>query len=295
MSKFVNEKIGTRILIGMFSLLILFPACQQDEHIRVTLDQRLSKFKPRWAPNFLRDFYPEDEEYPTIWGGDVKLGDFSCRIGLYDQNQNNQFNDIGKDILLLAPYGEDEVTLFPHATAEYLKKDFVLNVRGTYWEVMDLDTFGQWIDLRELKDSLTPPDIQFIDVLPNIPLETLAGDTTYFHDHLEKGKLLYVEVWSSWHQYSFESTPTLKKTYHAYKDQLNVFTLIYNEVDYDRVHRNNKVHGVDWPQAIYSMEAGAALLHLGWVPYGVLFSADGSMIKSGLRPQELDDFLEDFL
>lgn len=273
----------------------MFSGCQEDQHIRVKLDHRVSKYKPRWAPNFLLDFYPKDEEYPALWGGDARLGDFSCRIGLYDQNGNQKFNDIGKDILFLAPYGADKVTLFPHATAEYLKADFILDVRGKHWEVIGVDTAGRWIDLRLRKENAPHADVQLIDILPNIPLQTLSGDTIYFHDHLEADKLLYVEVWSSWHQYSFESTPVLKETFHKYKDQLNVLSLIYNEVDYDRVHRNNQKHGVDWPQAIYSQEAGAALLHLGWVPYGVLFSADGRMIKSGLNPNELDRFLEDLL
>lgn len=279
------------ILVSIF----LIPSCQQEQYTRVKLDSRLSKYKPRWAPNFLRDFYPRDEEYPTLWGGDMRLGDFSCRIGLYDQNANGRFNDLGKDILLIAPFGQKEVTLHPHATAEYLKEDFTLNLRGEIWQVVRLDTAGRWIDLRKLNDSLPRADVQFMDYLPNFPLQMLAGDTTYFHDHLEENKLLYVEVWSSWHQYSFESTPYLKETFHKNKDKLNVLSIIYNEVDMNRVHRNNKKHGVDWPQAIYSQETGAALLHLGWVPYGVLYSSDGKMIKSGLKPYELDRFLEEFL
>lgn len=291
----MNRYVKIGLLIGVLLTLFVFAACEGERHVHVRLDQRLSKYKPRWAPNFLRNFYPADEAFPTIWGGDVKLGDFSCRIGLYDQNQNQRFDDIGEDILLLAPFGAQQVTLFPHATAEYLKEDFVLNIRGTYWELVGLDSAGRWLELREKKDQPARADVQFTDVLPDLPLTMLSGDTTHYHDFLEKGKWLYVEVWSSWHQYSFESTPILKKTFHKHKDKLNVLSLIYNEVDYDRVYRNNKKHGVDWPQAIYSLEAGSALLHLGWVPYGVLFSDEGKMIKSGLRPHELDAFLEELL
>lgn len=259
------------------------------------LDHRLSKYRPRWTPTILKEFYPSDEAYPTLWGGDIRLDNLSCRLGLYDRNANGRFDDIGEDMILLAPFGAEDVTLYPHANADYWKEDFVLRLKDTSWEVLRLDSAGRWMEIRRLKEPAPSADIQFMDQLPNLPLKTLAGDTTYLHDHLQGDKLLYIEVWSSWHQRSFESTPYLKATFHKYREKLNVLSLIYNEVEYERVHRNNRKHAVDWPQAIYSEAAGTALLHLGWVPYGVLFSPDGKMIKSGLTPHELEGFLEELL
>jgi hypothetical protein len=286
-----------RICLGILLLIILgsLTACQDQEPTRIFLDHQITKYRPGWTPGRLREFYPRGEYAPQLRGGDYRQDGLSFRIGLYDQNRNGRYDETGTDILFLAPYGADSVALFPEATAAYLQAENVLGIRDLRFRIDSIAPDGSWLTILPEPDSLARPLVYLPYQLPNLKVKMLGGDSTYLQAFLRPNKYLYVEVWSSWHQYSFEASPLLKNTRDTYKDRLEVLSLIYNEVDYERVYRNNRRYDIDWPQAIYDGEVGSAIKHLGWVPYGALYAPDGKLIKSGLRPWELGAFLEKLL
>ena len=91
---------------------------------------------------------------------------------------------------------------------------------------------------------------------------------------------------------TFAATPMLKRTYEKYRDYLEIFSLVFNEVEYNRVAQHIAKYELPWDFGIYTERLGAQMMHLGYVPFGALYSPDGKLVKTGLRPWELRRFLE---
>ena len=88
--------------------------------------------------------------------------------------------------------------------------------------------------------------------------------------------------------------PELKAAHSRFSDDLAVVQLVMNEADYSRVRGHMKRYDLQWPQAIFTDELGAALMQKS-IPYGILFAPDGTIIKMGFGPGELEPFLASVL
>lgn len=227
-----------------------------------------------------------------IWGGDVQYKGQSFRIGLYDLNSNGIFNDIGQDVLILAPFEADTFRLLPFSSANYLDTVNTISVGKFRFQVDALSPEGHWIEMHPIIPDTTTPTVYIPDHLPELTVELISGKKLPSDSLLHPGKYLYVELFSTWHQNSFEATPTLKRTYDRYQDRLDILSLVVNEVDYSRVTRHIAQHDLPWNFGIYTLDFGISMMHLGYVPYGALYAPDGKLIKAGLQPWELRRFLE---
>ena len=213
-------------------------------------------------------------------------------LGLYDLNDNGTFNEVGKDVLILAPFQADTFRLLPFSGANYLAEKSTISAGNLLFEIENISPEGRWIDIKEIRSDTAAPTVYLPSQLPEVEIDLVSGEKLESSLLIGGDKFLYVELFSTWHQTSIEATPILKRTYDKYKDRLEVLSLVVNEVDYSRVSRHIAQHDLPWTFGIYTLDFGIAMMHLGYVPYGALYAPDGKLIKAGLQPWELQRFLE---
>lgn len=230
----------------------------------------------------------------ALRSGNFRQDGKGIRIGVFDADQNRLFNDAGVDRISVSYFASDTMPLFNSvASPIQAAPPFTIGIDDQYYRIDSIAADGTHVLLTPVEeaDSLAA---YLPTRIPACTLTTIDGDTVALADFLEKDKYLYVECWSTWFQASVSGLPELKAAYTRFQDDVNVLQLVMNEIDYDRVRGHMERYDLPWTQAIYTDEIGKTLMQNS-IPYGILFAPDGSILKMGFGPGELEPFLAGIL
>jgi hypothetical protein len=297
----------TSFVVLLF-LASFFIACRQEDPTKVSLDDyAVPNFKYGRPPNYMdwrKQFgtsYSSDmarklayARIRALRSGNFREDNKGIRVGVFDANQNGVYNEPGVDYFVVAPFAADTLPMFDGVASPLQPATpFYVQMGRDQYQIDSIAENGKtiWLQPKERADSIAA---FFATQAPLIDILTVAGDTIPLNDFFKPGKYLYVECWSTWFQAAIDGLPELKAAYTRFKEDIEVLHLVMNEVDYQRVEKHVARYEMPWTQAIFTDEIGRQLMQNS-IPYGILFAPDGSIIKMGLGPGDLEPFLEEIL
>jgi hypothetical protein len=289
-------------------LAALLSGCQKSHSTKISLDDyAIPEFKYGRPPHYMDWRKQFGTSYSSsmarkisyariraLRSGNYRENGKGLRIGVFDADQNGSYNDAGVDYITVAPFASDTLAMFD-CVASPLQPEtpFFVQIENHVYRIDSIQPDGKalWLEAVEDADSLAAV---YPTRIPSFTITTLAGDSLELKEFLQPDKYLYVECWSTWFQAAIDGLPELKAAYTRFNDEIEVLHLVMNEVDYSRVQKQVERYEMPWTQAIFTDELGRQLMQNS-IPYGILFAPDGSIVKMGLGPGELEAFLEEVL
>ncbi len=124
---------------------------------------------------------------------------------------------------------------------------------------------------------------------------TYEGKTTRLSDYVGKGQYVLVDFWASWCGPCRGEIPNLKKIYEQYKG--DNFTVL-GVATWDEPANTLKAieeDGVTYPQMLNAQKAGSDAYAIDGIPEIILFGPDGTILKRGLRGEEIGKVVKAYL
>ena len=142
--------------------------------------------------------------------------------------------------------------------------------------------------LKELlkKEECKMPGAKVVD----FEMKDLKGETVKLTDWVGKGNYVLVDFWASWCGPCRQEMPTVKEAYAKYHPK--GFEVVGVSLDRTQQAWEQGVRdlGITWPQMSdlkYWQCEAAALYNIRGIPATILFAPDGTVVKAGLRGEEL--------
>ena len=198
--------------------------------------------------------------------------------------------------------------------AQQLIKDYILKHRDDLTAVLMLTAMGHsTMDdaknvlalIRQCSEEVQqhPVTVQFaerLNTLINRPKEgskfkdfavEYDGKTTHFSDYVGKGQYVLVDFWASWCGPCRAEIPNLIAAYNKYKEKgLVVLGVAVSDKPEDTQRAIGK-EKIPYPQIINSQQIATSLYGIRGIPEIMLFSPDGTILKQGLRGENIEKTL----
>lgn len=245
--------------------------------------------------------YQKLGRYPDkLKAGDVEIEGVKFMLALQDADRDGTYNEKEdfREYLSLGEYGTDSIVVnihLPPHTVSFTAipdKNIIIQVEDKFFEVLEVDSKGEYIIIKSLPaTSRVKPDIRKLEVrfVPT-KFELLNGEVSNLFDYKDKGKYLYIEFWGLWCAPCIQATDSLKQVYELYGDRLEIIALNERD-DPNEVRQYILDKEIKWVNGLSNKELSTNLLQNGY-PYGILFDAQGNLIKQLLHPISLRRYLE---
>lgn len=114
------------------------------------------------------------------------------------------------------------------------------------------------------------------------------GKVAKLSDYVGKGKYVLVDFWASWCGPCRREIPNLIKIYDQYKgDKFEVLGVATWDKPADTEKAIEQL-GIKYPQIMNAQQAGSAAYGISGIPEIILFGPDGTILKRGLRGEEIE-------
>ncbi len=124
---------------------------------------------------------------------------------------------------------------------------------------------------------------------------TYEGKTTRLSDYVGKGQYVLVDFWASWCGPCRREVPNLKKIYEQYKgDNFTVLGVATSDEPANTLKAIEE-DGVTYPQILNAQKAGSDAYAIRGIPHIILFGPDGTILKRGLRGEEIEKAVKAYL
>ncbi len=113
------------------------------------------------------------------------------------------------------------------------------------------------------------------------------GNVQHFSDYVGKGKYIIADFWASWCGPCRREIPGLIEVYNKYKgDDFEVIGVATWDKPEDTQKAIEEL-GIPYPQIMNAQRAGSDAYHIEGIPEIILFAPDGTILKRGLRGNEI--------
>ena len=122
------------------------------------------------------------------------------------------------------------------------------------------------------------------------------GKVIMFSDFVGKGNYVLVDFWASWCGPCKAEFPNLIKLHKKLKNKgLTVLGINISD-QLDAFKQTVKLHGLEYPQLVipnYAQENGAKIYNVNSIPHIMLIAPDGTILKRGLRGEDMMKYVEE--
>jgi len=245
---------------------------------------------------------------PENWVSDTRLNILSCdtiidgknvQIGLMDWSCNGVYDDIdsvsednfSSDRILVGEYGSEYISTEPSDGAVSLLKETYITINRKVYKLKEIEPTGKYIVITETNKEVTTLAVG--DALPNLPYETLDGESTSINNEIQYGKLNLINIWATWCNGCSISAEKLKKFDSLYSHKLNIINLHHFSRSDDQIEKFNKKYDIKRKQGLLNAEISSKLLASGGIPYYVLLDGEGKIKKFNIYLDELEEILKE--
>ena len=121
------------------------------------------------------------------------------------------------------------------------------------------------------------------------------GQVQHLSDYVGKGKYVLVDFWASWCGPCRGEIPTLIELYDKYAgDNFEVLGVATWDKPEDTKQAMEEL-GIKYPQIMNAQNAGSEAYNIKAIPEIILFAPDGTIVKRGLRGEEMVKAVEEAL
>ena len=137
--------------------------------------------------------------------------------------------------------------------------------------------------------SMLKPTDMFVDLSA-----TYKGTTQRLSDYVGKGKPVVADFWASWCGPCRREIPYLIDVYRKYGDKVVVLGIATWDEPADTEQAIAEMQ-IPYPQIINAQKAGSDAYDIKGIPEIILFSADGKVLRRGLRGEAIAQAVEECL
>jgi hypothetical protein len=230
------------------------------------------------------DFTYREQRY-LAKSGIVKLNDDSFRIALHDGNSNGKFNDNDTDRVIVINYNDSIFDTTNDLFANKLSKDKKNNYfekNGKIFEIVEVDTEGSFIKIKQSNSDLLFGKIAVGKKIPKVVITTHKGEKK----NLKKLKKHQVFMYfTSLTSKNFEKdTAILRQIASIDTCNIRVILFLYTNKSYTvRIYANQS-------KANYTVALGHKILNkklgIRGLPQTLLIGKRRKVIKYGITPDE---------
>ena len=144
-------------------------------------------------------------------------------------------------------------------------------------------------EMQAEASSMLKPTDRFVDFSA-----TYKGTTQRLSDYVGKGKPVVADFWASWCGPCRREIPYLIDVFRKYGDKVVVLGIAtWDEpADTEQAIAEMQIH---YPQIINAQKAGSDAYDIKGIPEIILFSADGKVLRRGLRGEAIAQAVEECL
>ena len=149
--------------------------------------------------------------------------------------------------------------------------------------------YGKEIKVAIDKTCSTLAGAKFVDFAA-----TYNGKTQRLSDYVGKGKLVVADFWASWCGTCRKEIPNLINIHEKYGDKVLVLGIATwdNPEDTEKAIAELKI---PYPQMLNTQKAGSDAYSITGIPEIIVFAPDGTILHRGLRGQELENAVVEYL
>lgn len=141
--------------------------------------------------------------------------------------------------------------------------------------------------------SKTAPGKMFLDY--TVKGGNPDGSDVSLSDYIGKGKYILLDHWASWCGPCKAEIPAIRKAYDAFKgDRFDVVSIACSDRREDTVKALAELD-MPWNQILDAQKIPVELYGVATIPHLILFAPDGTILKRGLRGEQIYSTLQELL
>ncbi len=139
----------------------------------------------------------------------------------------------------------------------------------------------------------TAPGKMFLDY--TVKGGNLDGTDVSLSDYIGKGKYILLDHWASWCGPCKAEIPAIRKAYDAFHgDRFDIVSIACSDRREDTIRSLSEL-SMPWNQILDAQKIPVDLYGVATIPHLILFAPDGTILKRGLRGEQIYSTLQDLL
>ena len=139
----------------------------------------------------------------------------------------------------------------------------------------------------------TAPGKMFLDY--TVKGGNLDGTDVSLSDYIGKGKYILLDHWASWCGPCKAEIPAIRKAYDAFHgDRFDIVSIACSDKREDTIRSLSELD-MPWNQILDAQKIPVELYGVATIPHLILFAPDGTILKRGLRGEQIYATMQDIL
>jgi thiol-disulfide isomerase/thioredoxin len=214
-------------------------------------------------------------------------------LGLMDWNNNGRFNDYKYDKILVSDSIGKKVNDRNNVFRFDLGKDSVINFRGTKYSVIEIDSMGSYLTLKQTKNQSLKTGLIVLRngiTMPNFEYRSYDNQQLTWEKVRPKDKYILIDFWGTWCNPCLSQTSDLIKLKKEHIEKLEILGLAYQE-NKQKAIEYVKEKKLDWMQG-FASESLVTQFQIVNFPYYVLMDSQGTILSVNENLKEIEKKIE---